>query len=66
MQIGALSDLQLPRVGACHERGHPGALGAAVTDEMLDEQETPPRLARQSLGSVAILHLGRVHIHVQQ
>ena len=42
------------------------ALIAAVADDALDEGEAPPGLAQQRLGTVAVLHAGRVHIHVQQ
>ena len=65
-EVRALDDLKRPGAGLFHHGGHLRSLVAAVADDALDEREAPARLAEQGLRSVAILHAGGVHIHVQQ
>ena len=38
----------------------------SVADDALDEGEQPGRLAQQWFGTVAVLHVGRMHDHREQ
>lgn len=66
MQVRPPDDYQLPRASPCHKPGHSEPMVVAIADDLFDKRETPTRLAQQRLDVVAILHLGRMHTHVQQ
>ena len=64
--VRALDDLQRPGSRLLYHGGHFGTLVATVADDALDEREALAGVSEQGLRPVAILHAGRVHIHVQQ
>lgn len=61
MLVAAADDLELPCPGSPHGGSHLRPLIACITDGAFDEREQAPRLPRQWLGPVAVLHIGRLH-----
>jgi len=58
--VAAGHDLERPCACPGYCSFHLAALVARIADDTLDEGKGPPRLPQQRLGSVSILHAGRV------
>jgi len=66
MPVAAAHDLDLPGPGAGDDSRHLRPLVAGIANDPLDEGEEPARLAQQWLGTVAVLHAGRMHHDTKQ
>ena len=66
MLVAASDDLHLPWSGSLDRRSHSRPLVAGIADDPLDERELATHLAKQWLGAVTILDIGRMHLHAQQ
>ena len=64
--VAAAHDLDLPGAGAGGGGGHPRPLIAGIADDALDEREQTSHLAQQWLGSIAVLHMRRLHDDAEQ
>jgi len=65
VRIGALDDFELPCAGIGDDRSHLRPLIAAIGVDHLDEGEQTTGSAQQFVGTVAILHTGRMDRDVQ-
>ena len=66
MAVAAAHDLKGPSAGPGDGGLHLAAPIARIADDPLDEGERSSGLAQQDLGSVPILHAGRMHVNSQQ
>jgi len=66
MRIASLDDLQRPATSIGHDLLHLRPLVACIGEDALDERKQPARRAQHLAGTIAILHVGRVHDHAQQ
>ena len=60
MAITAAHDLEDPCTGPGQSGFHLSPLVPRISDDALDEREGPASLPQQRLGSVSVLHAGRV------
>ena len=64
--IAALDDLELPIGDGVEELFELGALIGAVADDLLKKGKQSPHRLEQGRCAVAVLHIGRTHLHAQQ
>jgi hypothetical protein len=58
VEIRAFDDLDLPASGTGHDFAHFRPLISCIGEGPLDEWKTPPRLAQQIAGAIAVLNVG--------
>ena len=64
--IATLDDLELPIGDGPEDLFQLGALIGAVADDFLQKGKPSPHRLEQRRGAVAILHIGRMHLHAQE
>ena len=64
--VTAAHDLEFPRAGAGNDSLHLATLITCVGNDALDKWKTPSSLPQQRLGSVSILHAGRMDTDGQE
>ncbi|MBB5691885.1 hypothetical protein FHS88_004046 [Roseomonas alkaliterrae] len=66
MTVAAAHDLHRPPAGARNGGRHLRPLVSGIADDALDEREQAARLTQERLGTIAVLHVGRMHDHAEQ
>ena len=64
--IAAFDDLESPIGDGAEELFELGALIGAVADDLLKKGKQPPHRLEQRRRAIAILHIGRMHLHAQE
>jgi hypothetical protein len=64
--IAAFDDLELPVRDGAEDLFELGALIGAVADDLLEKGKQSPHRLEQGRRAVAVLHVGRMHLHAQQ
>jgi hypothetical protein len=64
--IAAFDDLELPVRDGAEDLFELGALIGAVADDLLKKRKQSPHRLEQGRRAVAVLHVGRMHLHAQQ
>ena len=66
VEVGSLDDFEFPGAGSAHNLRHFRPLISGIGEDPLDEWKTPPRLAQQIAGAVAVLDVGGQNTHAEE